>query len=72
LGETAPEPEIPFTAAGGLTVLILATEAAHHNIAPVMGAFFAFWVIVLIVLFFGVGMLLNKRERLLEKSKHSH
>jgi hypothetical protein len=53
-------------------VLILATEAAHHNIAPVMGAFFAFWAVVLVVLFFGVGMLLGKRERLLQKSKHGH
>jgi uncharacterized membrane protein len=72
LGETAPEPEIPSTAAGGLTVLILATEAAHHNIAPVMGAFFAFWVVVLIVLYVGTGMLLSKRERLLQKNKHGH
>ena len=53
-------------------MLILATEAAHHNIAPVMGIFFAFWGVVLVVLFFGVGMLLNKQDRLLEKSKHGH
>jgi hypothetical protein len=72
LGETASEPETPLIAAGGLTVLILATEAAHHNIAPVMGIFFAFWGVVLVVLFFGVGMLLNKQDRLLEKSKHGH
>ena len=53
-------------------MLILATEAAHHNIAPVMGAFFAFWVVVLIVLYVGTGMLLSKRERLLQKNKHGH
>ena len=53
-------------------MLILSTEAAHHNIAPVMGIFFAFWTSVLIVLFFAVGMLLDKREKLLQKNKHGH
>lgn len=49
-------------------------ETGHHNFQELVGKAFmvygAFWVTALIVLYFAVGALMKKRERLLHKDRH--
>lgn len=45
--------------------------AAEHNIAPIFGIFFVFWAVVLLALWFGVGYLVRKHDRMVEK-RRSH
>ena len=46
----------------------------NEEMGPILGKVFsvyaAFWVTVFVVLFFGIGALLKKRQRLLERHKH--
>jgi hypothetical protein len=45
------------------------TLAAEHDIAPIFGIFFAFWAVVLLALWFGVGYLVHKHDRMVQKRK---
>ena len=53
--------------------MILSAEAAtkHIDMGPIFMIFFAFWAVVLIVLWFGTGMLARKQDQLTEKAHKS-
>jgi hypothetical protein len=50
--------------------------AEHRSMAPIFGIFFAFWAVVLVVLWLGVGLLLKVRDRTLarraKETGHGH
>jgi hypothetical protein len=53
--------------------MILSTAAAakHIDMGPIFTIFFAFWAVVLLVLWFGTGLLVRKQDQLAEKSRKS-
>ena len=52
-------------------MMLLAKEAFGAALRTVFTLYGAFWIVVGLVLFFGVGALLRKRDRTLEQRRHA-
>jgi hypothetical protein len=54
--------------------MILSTAAAatkHIDMGPIFTIFFAFWAVVLVVLWIGTGLLVRKQDQLVERARKS-
>jgi hypothetical protein len=47
------------------------TAVKHIDMGPIFAIFFAFWAVVLIVLWIATGLLARKQDQLIEKSRKS-
>ena len=52
--------------------MFLAAEAEHFSMGPIFGIFFGFWAVVLILLWFGTGILTRKQDELTRKAHSKH